>query len=578
MKVISCINKKAAWSWKKILAILLIFLIALQFFLFVWRNYSNYRQKRENIYLQNMNILSAWEGTTESRLDTLYDYLYELVLVLYNNTEISSGTPQMEYEAKSKVVDTMEDKLLASDYAACFYVVDTEYSLRLFSAGGQLSNQEAISLKNYFYDTDFNVSIGLQDKTWQLEDIGDRLYLVKLISLGKYVVGTATALSDYDILANYTTVGYHLSCYYVSKEKIYLIDGAEVSDSVSLEELQQTGGGIPSSSLSTGLDFEKCHMQVYLMVDKDSLESGSPLVLSVWLALLGLLVSVALLLGIRGWVIEPTNIMLNANQELSAGNENYRISAKANSSEFAVLYDSFNEMADHLQKMRIDAYERQMREQQNELRQLRAQLRPHFFLNAINTVSNMTYQNREEDIRSYLSELARHVRYMLDTRNRFTSVSAELSQIESYLAMQKIAFPNSVEEYIGCTRDAGECKIPYLLLFTVVENAFKHAMSLYEPLLLLIQCERCQEGSLYGCRIIVEDNGKGFPSEVLEAFSPQNSKEVPFAKEHLGLTNVKRTLQLTYHRNDLLRLSNVITGGAHVEIWIPEEEHETDHL
>ena len=44
------------------------------------------------------------------------------------------------------------------------------------------------------------------------------------------------------------------------------------------------------------------------------------------------------------------------------------------------------------------------------------------------------------------------------------------------------------------------------------------------------------------------------------------------------MTNISRTLQLIYHRNDLLRLSNAKTGGAHVEIWIPEENDEAADL
>ena len=39
-----------------------------------------------------------------------------------------------------------------------------------------------------------------------------------------------------------------------------------------------------------------------------------------------------------------------------------------------------------------------------------------------------------------------------------------------------------------------------------------------------------------------------------------------------AISNVCYTLNLTYHRSDLLHISNLESGGAHVEIWIPEEE------
>lgn len=45
-------------------------------------------------------------------------------------------------------------------------------------------------------------------------------------------------------------------------------------------------------------------------------------------------------------------------------------------------------------------------------------------------------------------------------------------------------------------------------------------------------------------------------------------------KEHLGLSNIRHTLQFTYHRQDLLRLSNKEDGGARAEILIPIEEEQ----
>ena len=254
------------------------------------------------------------------------------------------------------------------------------------------------------------------------------------------------------------------------------------------------------------------------------------------------------------------------------------IAEKANSQEFADLFNSFNEMADSLKKMRIEAYDRQLREQRDELKMLRAQLRPHFYLNAITTVSNMTYQNRNEDIRKYLAALAKYMRYMLNIQNKWVRIAEEIEQVKSYLEMQKIKFPGSVDAYIGCADSVADTRVPYLLLFTAVENSFKHAMSLYEPLWLVVQCEHYQDGDFCGCRMIVEDNGKGFPQEVISMFSLPEEETPRSAKDHLGLTNISRTLQLIYHRNDLLRLSNAKTGGAHVEIWIPEENDEAADL
>ena len=69
--------------------------------------------------------------------------------------------------------------------------------------------------------------------------------------------------------------------------------------------------------------------------------------------------------------------------------------------------------------------------------------------------------------------------------------------------------------------------------------------------------------------IAVEDNGEGFPQDVLDKFG--NYDNIPPAKDHIGLSNVFRTLALTYDRTDLIRLSNT-DRGARVIICIPDRE------
>jgi sensor histidine kinase YesM len=95
-------------------------------------------------------------------------------------------------------------------------------------------------------------------------------------------------------------------------------------------------------------------------------------------------------------------------------------------------------------------------------------------------------------------------------------------------------------------------------------------MSLYETLILLIQCELIEDSSFQGYRVIIEDNGKGFSGEQIEKFRIGNEVEEKQDGRHIGLSNIKKTLELQYGRKDLLRLSNVEPHGARVEIWIPD--------
>ena len=200
-------------SWRKTLTGLLAFLLILLLGFLAWTNISYYRQSVENIRQQNIHTAELWENSVGTRLNMLYEHLYELLLTIYNNTELGAGTPMMQYSAKKKCLDMMSDKLRVSEDSACFYLVDTESSLRLFSAGNGVSNQKKSALKAFFYTTDFEVKIGLQDKSWSIKKIGDEMYFIKVIALGKYMVGTASCLSQYDILESYSVMGSEPACY-----------------------------------------------------------------------------------------------------------------------------------------------------------------------------------------------------------------------------------------------------------------------------------------------------------------------------------------------------------------------------
>lgn len=557
-------------SWRKTVAGLLAVLLVTMFGFLMWTNISYYNQANETIRRQNANTAELWKSAMEVRLDMLYEHLHELLLTVYNNTELKSGSPMMEYSAKRACLDVISDKLRVSDDAECFFLKDTESEIRLFGANSSVTNLGKTQLKDYFYNSDFDVDAGLANQDWTVEKISGRLYFVKIISLGKYIVGTASSLSRYDLLENYTLSGSNPGVYLAFDNQLYRLSGDDNATALSCGEdgtlIQEPG------SIVTRIDLSKCGVTLYIAVHPLFFWSGGGGTLLLGIAsAVCLLMFLLLMWVIQYMIVQPTEVILEATNRLGGEDADYRIEEKATSQEFARLFGSFNNMADNLRRMRIEAYDRKLQEKSDELKMLRAQLRPHFYLNAITTVSNMTYQDRDEDIRRYLAALAKYVRYMLNMQSKWVSVSEEIEQIRSYLEMQKIKFPGSVDAYIGYADEVAEVKVPYLLLFTAVENSFKHAMSLYDALWLVVQCEHYEEGNFRGLRMTVQDNGRGFSEEVLEMFSPGREEELPSPKDHLGLTNISRTLRLLYHRNDLLRLSNAKTGGAHVEIWIPEE-------
>lgn len=558
-------------SWWKRAAILLVAILMAAGLFFGWTSYSYSQQLRKTIEKENTNSVALWTNLTSSRLNTLYEHIYELLLTLYNNTELRTGTPIMDQWTKQAIVEMMEDKLLISGDADAFFVYDTQNEYFLFSAESNRSAVDILAMKKYVLENALASKTAFLDRSWKVDDIGEKQYFFKSVQLGKYIVGAISNLDHYYIDNDFSVLGEDVSFRLLIDDRYYRCGGTEPGTDVRDEgrvevsgELVLVGGTVILSVYPGTLWDNSRTMQALLVLDS---------------ALCVVLV-VLLLIMLRRDVAVPTNALLRANHALAEGDTGYRLdAATASSSEFKVLYDSFNEMAEQIVQLRIQAYDLKIQEEKNKLTMLRAQIRPHSFLNAITTISNMTYMNKPEEIRSYISSFAKFIRYMLNVSASWTTVEEESQQIVNYLKMQQNRFPESVTFVVDCPAELAQKRIPFLMLYTLVENSIKHAMSLYEPMDITIRCRRVETGDFRGICLTEEDNGVGFPQDVLDKLQDA-STNVLNTKEHLGLSNVRYTMHLVYGRDDLLRVSNREGGGAHVELWIPDEEekHETSDL
>lgn len=543
--------------WQRAIALLAGILVAAGLFCGL-TSYNYTRQLNETIQNENKNSVTLWINLTSSRLGTLYEHIYELLLTLYNNTELRTGTPIMNEWTKQTIVEIMEDKLLISSDADAFFVYDTQNEFYLFSASSNRTATEILNMKQYAHDHAIDDAEAFRSLSWKVVSIGQKHCFFKSVQLGKYIVGAISNLDHYYIEQDFSVLGEEPSLHLLIDDIAYPCS-SNYSES---EHRPSVSGHLRLLDAEVVLSYSRdsfwddfSFLQVFLLVDS---------------ALCVVLV-ILLLLDLRKTVAGPTKALLQANHALACGDTGYRLNVEdAGSTEFQTLYDSFNEMSEQIVQLRIQAYDLQFQEEKNKLTMLRAQIRPHSFLNAITTISNMTYMNKPEDIRTYINSFAKFIRYMLNVNAAWITVEEEIQQIVNYLKMQQIRFPDSVTYTLDYPPELADKRIPFLTLYTLVENSIKHAMTLYEPLQISISCHQILTEDFQGICLVEEDNGGGFPQEVLDKLNDASTNELN-TKEHLGLSNVRYTMHLVYGRDDLLRVSNREAGGARVELWIPDE-------
>lgn len=167
---------------------------------------------------------------------------------------------------------------------------------------------------------------------------------------------------------------------------------------------------------------------------------------------------------------------------------------------------------------------------QEELKYLKQQISPHFLMNVLNNIHEMTEENIKEaqDMILELSYLMRYVLY--ESENDMTTLAAESRFIASYVALMKRRY---VEGIVKVSLDihnksSENINIPPLLFISFIENAFKHGVSYNNETHIDIKLN--------------EENGR--IKFICDNTIPQKK---PVAKEGgVGLSNVRRRLDLLY--------------------------------
>jgi len=192
-----------------------------------------------------------------------------------------------------------------------------------------------------------------------------------------------------------------------------------------------------------------------------------------------------------------------------------------------------------------------------QLKALQNQLNPHFMFNTLNIMSRMAMFEGAPQTQELTIQFADYLRYILrrQSRDELVPLSSELECLKQYLAIQKVRFSDRFSYVLDIEPEALSCKIPFLILQPIVENAVVHGI---EPSLrpgVVILSGRISEGKL---EISVEDNGVGcLPEEI---------------KEGLGISHVKERLKLHYGDDASFNIWSKPSVGTKVNICIPCKE------
>jgi len=204
-----------------------------------------------------------------------------------------------------------------------------------------------------------------------------------------------------------------------------------------------------------------------------------------------------------------------------------------------------------------------------EIKSLQAQVNPHFFFNAMNTISALMRQNAEQ-ARTLLLQLSTYFRANLQgARQVLIPLTAELKHVEAYLSLEQARFPQRFQVTFNIDPNLETLLLTPFLLQVLVENAIRHAFGNRKTdNQIVVQLEQKENFVL----VQVSDNGIGIPLDRVEKVG----KEVIESEKGTGtaLENLNKRLVGLFGLEASLQFSQNKTGGTTVLLKIPLDREE----
>lgn len=286
----------------------------------------------------------------------------------------------------------------------------------------------------------------------------------------------------------------------------------------------------------------------------------------VGITLLTLIFSATLSYLLARRITRPMQRLLTHMEEFSKGDFHVRAKEEGNR-DILALSKGFNKMSRRIRHLMEDLRIKEHESANARLRELQAQINPHFLYNTLETIRSLALRNGVESIADIAKSMALIFRYCINSRDEVVTLREELAHVKSYINIQKIRYKNRLQVSFYVDEELLDNCIIKILVQPLVENAIYHGIDQKrEGGKISIFCHKSPEG----VEIAVEDNGMGMKPEVLHSLQKQLQKcQGEHLGDSIGLKNVDSRLKLYYGRERGLQIESVYEQGTRVSFDIP---------
>ncbi|MGF9696441.1 sensor histidine kinase [Paenibacillus sp. MABNR03] len=265
----------------------------------------------------------------------------------------------------------------------------------------------------------------------------------------------------------------------------------------------------------------------------------------------------------------PILTLLKGVRHLQKGDFSHRISRTSNT-EFAILYHNFNNMAQQIEDLIENVYKEKIISREALVKQLQAQINPHFLYNCLFFINNMNRMGNDEAVNAMTQNLAEYFRYTTRINDPLTTLEKEIGVVRNYLNIQSLRI-NRLHTQINIQESMMSLLVPKLLIQPLVENSVIHGIEKKQSA-GLIHISGTDEGDRFS--LVVEDDGKGMNPEEIRSLLHRIEQPLD---DTMGcaLWNIRQRMLIQLGSKASLNITQSKHGGIRMElVWDKSSELE----
>lgn len=525
---------------------------------------SVYSAARKETDIAAENFLHIYATQIENRIQKVDMQLTTIINEDEDLQLLESEDEAKRHYASVRLAQSINDIINIDQSADIFVITEADHNIYIDAKADNLPYADKNSLRSMFMDY---AEPGRQTDGWKFQKIGDTFYLYRAIVSNRRV--TAAAISAESLLKT-------VSLRDVDTYGFVLTDADDMVKAYAGYPLFDHEVDIRIDALRAVRNLENREEMLNGRVRLYSYESRTNVFRHLYKNAIFILAVIALLcvfdlyfMGTeRKQIIQPMQGMIQDMERIRGGDYELRVEERGDNQEFSLLSRTFNQMMDEIVNLKIRFYEKQLALSDAEQKYIRLQIRPHFFLNAMTTIAGLSAKKKNAEIEKYINALSKNIRYMFSSGLHTVSVKEELHHVENYFEMQEMRYAGCIFYFIEMPEELEDWQIPQMLIHTLIENEYKYGISQGHSLMVLIKASVAVYDGEDMLLIEIEDDGKGYPEEVLTAINQDRAQQKEDGTR-VGLWSVKRLLELMYDRKNLFLISNVEPHGALNQIYIP---------